>query len=705
MKKDTTGCEAHNNPFERPLRWAELVMAEPDPETCDVGWWLDYFERTRCEGALISAGGIVAYYPTEVPLHHRSDWLNDRDIFGELVAGCRELGMVVTARVDPHAVRDEVREAHPDWIAANPDGSPMRHWSRPDMWAACTLGLYSFQHMTAVIEEIVERYEVDGIFANRWASPGLCHCGHCARSFRDTFGMELPQPDEPREGRRWRSYLQWRGDKILELWDRWEEAIRRIQPEARVVPNSGSISRLLNRRVLGQKAPLLHIDHQGRRGSTPIWAAGRMAKELIATRSDKPTVGLFSVGLEERYRWKDSVQTEAELRAWVADGIANGLRPMFVKFNATLQDRRWVPVVEQIYRRHALAGEYMRNVESLANVGLVYSQRQDRVAPPDMRKALGDHSNGMYHALVEARIPFDMVHDSTLDAKLADRYDVLVLPDVAFLSDEQCGQIRRYVKAGGNLVATFESSLYDEEGERREDFGLADIFGVRLIERPDGPMKNAYLRIDRSDCGTEAHPLVRGFEDAARIIHGAYRLEVEPVAEFPDRPVTLIPPYPDLPMEDVYPRVPETDIPEVYLREMGESRVAYFNWDADRIFWEVQCPDHGKLLANAVRWAARDRLPVTVSGPGIVEVTAWRQRSSITVHLVNLTNPMLMKGPCRELFPVGEQTVRIRLPEGTQPRSVHLLTAERECRCEPSAGALEVLVPSILDHEVVAVGL
>ena len=39
------------------------------------------------------------------------------DPFGTLVAGCRAMGMHVVARTDPHAVRDEVRAAHPDWIA------------------------------------------------------------------------------------------------------------------------------------------------------------------------------------------------------------------------------------------------------------------------------------------------------------------------------------------------------------------------------------------------------------------------------------------------------------------------------------------------------------------------------------------------------------------------------------------------------------
>ena len=54
-------------------------------------------------------------------------------------------------------------------------------------------------------------------------------------------------------------------------------------------------------------------------------------------------------------------------------------------------------------------------------------------------------------------------------------------------------------------------------------------------------------------------------------------------------------------MEDVYPRVAHTDTRELYLRELGRSRVAYVPWDIDRTFWEVMSPDHGRLLRNVDR--------------------------------------------------------------------------------------------------------
>ena len=108
-------------------------------------------------------------------------------------------------------------------------------------------------------------------------------------------------------------------------------------------------------------------------------------------------------------------------------------------------------------------------------------------------------------------------------------------------------------------------------------------------------------------------------------------------------------------------------------------------------------------MRNAVEWATNEEPPVTVAGPGVLDVTIWRQKNSLTVHLVNLTNPMMMKGPVRELIPVGEQKVRIRLPNGLRAKKVHLLAADKSPRVQRNGAELTITVPSILDHEVVAI--
>ena len=201
------------------------------------------------------------------------------------------------------------------------------------------------------------------------------------------------------------------------------------------------------------------------------------------------------------------------------------------------------------------------------------------------------------------------------------------------------------------------------------------------------------------------HPLLNGLEEVGRIINGVRRVLVEPTKPVPNPPLTLIPSYPDLPMEMVWVRVPKTDIPGVFVRQYGQGKVIYFPWDIDRSFWEVLCVDHGKLLSNTVTWPTGKDTPVSVTGQGVLDVTVWMQKTSMTVHLVNLTNPMMMKGPIRELFPVGEQVVRVRLPEDRQVTRVRLLRSGITPTVRYEDGYLIANVPSVLDHEVVAIDL
>jgi hypothetical protein len=68
---------------------------------------------------------------------------------------------------------------------------------------------------------------------------------------------------------------------------------------------------------------------------------------------------------------------------------------------------------------------------------------------------------------------------------------------------------------------------------------------------------------------------------------------------------------------------------------------------------------------------------------------------------------MAMKGPYRDFFPIGPQTIKLRLPAGVQAKRAHLLVAERTIPIartqERTADHLIFTVPTILDHEVVAI--
>jgi hypothetical protein len=557
--------------FDRPMRWVQLTLVENDPGRFDAQLWLDYFKRLNADAACLSAGGIVAYYPTKIPLHHRSEWLGESDPFGTMVKGCKAMGMHVIARIDPQAAREDVHAAHPDWIAVTANGQPRRHWANPELWVTCALGPYNFEFMTSVAREIVSSYPVDAVFGNRWGPQGDCYCVHCTSNFRAATGLDLPRTNDPNDAGR-RAYIEWRRARLTELWTTWDAAIQAVRADACFIPNGPP-----DMKTAGERAKIQFADNQARRGVTPPWANGQRAKEFRSVMGRRPIGGIFSVGFEEAYRWKDSVQSEPEIRLWVAEGTANGARPWVTKFSGVLYDKRWMPIVERIYTWHARHEAYLRNEAPLARVGLLYSeQTQTFHSGIGAGDRAGDHVLGMYHALVEARVSFELVHEAFLTPERLAPFKLLVLADTAALSDTQCAAIRDFVARGGSVLATFAASLYDERGRRRTNFGLADLFGVTFDGRIDGPMQNSYLSLDTDPATGRRHPILAGLDDTPRIINGVFRVAVTPTQTFPS-PLTLIPTYPDLPMEDVYPRVAHTESREVYLREVGAGAGCLFS--------------------------------------------------------------------------------------------------------------------------------
>ncbi len=274
--------------FDRPMRWAQVAFTEDDPGNYDLAMWLRYFKQIHADAACLSAGGCVAFYPTKVPYHYRSKYLGERDAFGEFAAGCRDLGMNVVARTDPHACNEEAFRAHPEWVARTADGKPRRHWAAPDLYVTCALGPYNFDFMTQVTREIVTNYKVDGVFSNRWHGSGQCYCESCKKLFRAFSGFDLPTTLSPADPAR-RKYIEWNEHRLFELWALWDSTIRAVNPAATFIANSGggALSELDMKKV-GELSQTLFADKQARRGTLPPWANGKNGKEYRATLGRKP---------------------------------------------------------------------------------------------------------------------------------------------------------------------------------------------------------------------------------------------------------------------------------------------------------------------------------------------------------------------------------------------------------------------------------
>ena len=126
-------------------------------------------------------------------------------------------------------------------------------------------------------------YKVDGIFTNRWAGSGMCYCEHCRQNFKAASGFDLPHTNNPQDPAR-RAFIEWEQNRLFELWKVWETEIRKINPEARYIPNTGGgATSKLDMKRIGELAPTLFADRQARRGLAPPWRGSRPAPSCCAS--------------------------------------------------------------------------------------------------------------------------------------------------------------------------------------------------------------------------------------------------------------------------------------------------------------------------------------------------------------------------------------------------------------------------------------
>jgi hypothetical protein len=680
--------------YKTATRWTQLTLAEDDPVKFDPDYWIDVFKRTKSNACCISAGGYIAYYPSEVPLHYVSKFLGDKDSFGALVEGARRLDMHVMARVDPHAIHEEAATAHPEWVQIGKDGKPQRHWAYPDVWVTNAYGPYNTEFMPEVVKEIVKKYDIDAIFANRWQGHGVDYSENSARRFKDASGFDLPLAADANDPA-WQAWAMWRRRVLTDMIAQWDDAVKAIRPHASFIPNmSGSSLMEFDLSVIQKHCPFLVVDHQGRRGVEVGWAAGRNGKRIRATFPDRPVVLITSIGPEEEYRWKDAVTSGEEIQLWINNGAAHHLQPWFTKFNGVVPDQRWVQPVADAFGLHADLEPILGTMQPTAEIAIIDPSTTLRHWAPEKRHDAEMHDYGFYHALVEARLPFEFVSDQVMTPANLDRFKLIVLANVSCLSDAQCDAIRAYVDRGGSVVAAYETSLNNEFGEKRSEFGLADVLGIKFVSGPRGIVKNTYVALNGS------HPVNAGYEGAERIMGGTRLIHVEPTAGTTE-PFLYVPDFPDLPMEEVYPRE-DPKGSAVVARETGKGgRTVYIPWNIGEIFWRAMAVDHSRLIGNAVRWALGKTPDVTVEGPGVVDLSLRQDASGLALVLMNLTNPMMMKGPIRENIPLGAQRVSFAIPKGKSIAKAQLLVSGVAAKLSIKDGRATVEVPGIDRMEVV----
>jgi hypothetical protein len=675
-------------PWQRRIRRVgQTNMTEHDPAVLDVEQWADYWASLKVDAVMVSVTGILAFYQTKVPYHRKAKFLGDRDFFGECCAAAKKRGLHVIARMSPDLNWEDAVQAHPEWFQRGTEGNAAHHSEDSRLFRTCMFSTYMTDYMPAIMREINSLYDVDGMYTNGWPPLGalpVCHCEQCRK---------LPAAGTI-------DYWDKFNERTIYLWKLYDSIAKEKKPASFYFANLGGGIRATPDLVkLGEICEWFQADNQGRGGDdTPIWGCALQGRVCNAVQEGKMATNVTAAWSTGTPRWRLVYKSPQEERMWFNETLASGMVPyhhIIGGENGMGEDRRWLDPAHKYFEWMARHDAHFVNKRSIANLGVVIGQRTQLFYKPPRGALMREYMDGMYYALLEGRFLFDFVHEDKLSPAELAKYSALLLPNTALLSDEQCRQLRAYVDGGGSLLATFETGMYTERNERRADFGLADVFGIRNAGEIVGTVGNAYLaRIERQ------HAILDGFAGTNWIPGAENRLPIAPV----DSPIlTVVPGFVAYPPELSYPLEPHTDEPAVVIRQKGKSRLVYFPGDIERTMWHSGHTDLARLLRNSIGWVAGANPPVTIKGDGVIESFAWETQAGFAVHVLNYTNPAMHRGWLREFYPIGPQKVRMLLPPGRRVTRVELLRAEANIPFTVGGGAVEFTIPKVVDYEVAAI--
>jgi len=604
---------------------------------------------------VVSGGGIVAWYPTQLPFQAMNEFLGG-DLLGMILKESHRQGVRVLVRLDVSQAHEKWLAVHPEWFQRTADGEARYAWTMP---LTCLNGPYWQEHNLALVGEIMGRYKVDGFYYSAYRH-SHCLCSACREAFYRATGLALPEREDWDDAT-WQALVRWRYDQVTTQTARLRDHIRQRDPRAilavafrlsaddpRSLREAGWLGPQLAKSV--DLITMEACDDLERSSARYGHRAGEQARMARTFGPNQPTCVMLNYADSAANR--RSAQPAARLVHGIMQVAAHGGQPCVVVSGALEQDdRKGLAAVKDAYgllRDHAAIYE---DLHSPARVALLYSQTtMDRYGRHDpARRCLAEY-RGFYEMLSEGHVQFDVLHDIALAQMDLSRYDVLLLPNVAALDQEQLTCIDGYARDGGRVIASYETSLYDRQGTALASFAL-QCLGRRLLERREG--HGSYLRRLNKELlpGLSLTDLVPLDGD---ILSTAATADSTSVVQ----DLTFVPFAGNNIAEYAYWQ-DETTIPGLTVSPFGRGGAALLPWEIGRLYYAHGVPECRQVLLDLLaRWTEP---LVRTNAPGSVEVTLYYPRGEpgrALVHLLNSTG--WQSKPLSEVIPLWQLDIWIR---------------------------------------------
>lgn len=607
--------------WHEPFRAFQTNLREIDAGL-DVDRVLDRIEEFGANAWLLSVGGIVSNYPTDLPAQTRNPALAQRrsgDLVRDAVAAAHARGIRLLARMDFSKVDRRRAEEHPEWCFVGPDDE----WQAYNgLTSVCPSAPYYQRETFAVVDEVLSRYDVDGFFFN-WASynerdysgryRGVCQCLSCVRAFDGPLPIGPDDPGYPR----WRRFAK---GMIDDFCGRMRELIAARRPEAPL--------------IMGDTADIVFHEANNQVGR-PLWHH-RTSEHVSAARTYRPHVPVFTnaVGFVDM-PYRLAGEEPEHLAQYLVQAISRGANPSTYVMG-TPDDSRYecLDVAGRITRYHRDHQDVYADLVPAARVLLV---RPDPLAADPATAEF----QGLYRALLERHVPFDVLGQERLGGcGRLDDYAAVVLPDLGALEPGAVAALDAFTGA----VVTTGSSGFDGSAAQLAGSPVRERLAVR-----DGVEAVRSMHLLPDGAGAFPVPVI-----------GAYHV-VAP-ADGARTAMRVLSRAPYGPPEKCYGHV-ELDQPGL----LRSGRTTVLPWTVGRAYREVGLSAHRDLFVDALLAAVPVPVAVDTDLPDQVEVVLGRSRAGLVVHLVNLTGagpqrfgpPVTVHG-CRLWIPWADRSARVR---------------------------------------------
>lgn len=603
--------------WHRPFSVFQTNLQEIDA-TLDVDATLDFIQDYGADTWLLNAGGIVAFHPSDLPFQSPSPHLAERpsgDLVGDAVTAAHERGIKLIARMDFSKVSSRVAREHPEWLFVSPQNQPQVYNT---LYSVCPSAGYYQERTFDVLDEIMDRYPVDGFFFN-WFNfnerdysrryLGVCQCTSCQERYGEQSGRDLPVGPESE------NYWDWIMFSFATtggLTKRIAEHIQERRPDVALVLRRGAS-------IAYQEANFAF--------GTEVWHH-ETAEAVGAHVTGSPGVPVMvnAVSFADMPYRMASEQPE-RYEQYLIQTISRGGNPSTyimgepgrVPYNNLALGR----VVTRFHREHI---DLYAQLEAAAPIAVVRPNRFGM--RPDRYATTVEEVRGVYSSLQQAHQPFDILAVESLAAMGREgrlsRYALVVLPDLGPLGPDVAASLDAYVADGGHVLCTGSS-------------GVAEDGSVELMTSP-ARMAVGAPAVDEAIWSSYAT-----LEEQPDVDEYRYAPSLVPVwgacSSFVWKPgVTklgsMLPQAPHGPPEKCYGHVVGPE-PAIATLEQGSGGVTVIPFTVGRAYREFGTTELRTFLLRAV--TPHVQPSVTASLPEQVEVVLGADDEGMVLHLINLS--------------------------------------------------------------------